>query len=220
MKNIKNSVIGLLGISFVIGGIIFDTSRSGRAATTNANKSEVVVVNNVDNPVISRVIGTTPVSIDPANNAVRIESSTPVQVQQVRQPFQAKGIAVLHGGSKDAVATIDMPTGMRVVIQNVAIWMGGISLFGQGENPPAGELGITSFPSGGPSLVFSWPLNFQRQEYFYNQDVHRYVANQSLLAYAEPGSFVGVYLHMRDAVPGDGTVEYPVVVTGYQEAVP
>jgi hypothetical protein len=54
MKRFRNLTFAVLPASLAVGGIVLNLSQTGRATPTNANKSEVVVVNNVDNPVISR----------------------------------------------------------------------------------------------------------------------------------------------------------------------
>jgi hypothetical protein len=136
MKRFGNLTIALLAGLLAAGGIVLDLSQTGHATTANANKSEVVVVNNVDNPVISRVVGTTPVSIngtpavaiDSANNTVRIDASTPVATRNAetdrlwfKTPAAGGSVDLFSWGSglTETVSLAVVPAGKRMVIEHI-----------------------------------------------------------------------------------------------------
>jgi hypothetical protein len=206
MKNIKHSVIGLLGVSLVIGAIIFDSSRSGRAATSNANKSEVVVVNNVDNPVISRVVGTTPVSIS-GTPTVNVDSSAPVQVRDVtvRQPITERAHIVWAITASTGSNVFTVPAGKRLVIEYVTAHLA----------ITPGYRGVLSVYTMVDGVLRPWWIPLRSQGTFLMQDF--FETSELVRIHGDPGTSVSVKINLNDD-GSDGTCE--VTFQGYLEDVP
>lgn len=215
MKRIRNSLAGLLGITLVIGAIMFDTSRSSRAATTGTGKSDVVVVNDVDNPVISRLVGTTPVSIsgtptvgiDSANNIVRIDSGTPVHVsdaESARQPFKTSGALFSSCSSSCLVALANVPMGKRLVIEYVTASV----VAANGEH----VLLFVNTTAGGVGGLRPLPLKSQGT---FGGD-EQFIASENVKMFADPGTSI----EAKILVDNSTIVQYVVTLDGYLVDVP
>jgi hypothetical protein len=118
MSNLRRSFFTFIGLALVIGLIVTvrpvpTEGRPGDKPASDVNVANTPTVN-------AKQSGPWSVGINPAENTVKVDSSTPIPVRAVEQPYSVY-LTASSTNSSLKCALIPVPEGMRLTLETVTI---------------------------------------------------------------------------------------------------
>ena len=138
MSNHRQSLFTFIGLAMVIGLIVAVRPAPTQGQISLKPASDVNVVNtpsvNANQSGRWSVNVANSVGINPAENTVKVDSSTPVLVRAVEQPFSVYLLANGYDSFSETCTEIPVPEGKRLSLETVAV--GVKHNFNFPEDPP------------------------------------------------------------------------------------
>jgi len=229
MKTLNNSLLGgialamLSSVSAIAAPTAAPKTASPKIGPTPAAVTNVLVTNTTAQPVPTVATGTTtvagtvaatqsgPWNVGISGTAVvkivqPVTSPIPVAVinEGARIPFQ-KQVHISTDITGSGSAVISVPAGWRLVIEHI----NGFAYVGQKDDIIDYQVGVT-YGGEGASYEFH-PVVLSDVDHY-----HTFV-NESFLAYADPGSLVGVFIETASSGAGTPTADGYVRISGHLE---